>query len=173
MPATETLNPYELANMADCSNPDSQESPGARFLLSVQDDYRERVEDGYYDEDDSPHEIADGAVPVYTHNLWQTFTDLGAYNEDPSELGVESDDMTSAAGVCLYMIAARSPIKLGASLCASGNPWPALLPKISQPTPPSNSARPRRIAGSETSSQFRISKLACAAVSSVGYPEAT
>ena len=107
MTATETLNAYQLARLADCMDPDSHTSPGAQFLERVQDDYRERVEDGSYDEDETPHEIADGAVPIYTHKLWETFTDLGAYQEDPSELGAESDDMTRAAGVCLYMIAER------------------------------------------------------------------
>ena len=54
------------------------------------------------------HEIADNAVPVYTHRKWQTFTQLGAYDEDVSELvhgrEITGDDVCNAA---LYIIADR------------------------------------------------------------------
>jgi len=114
---------WTLADLAGCSSPDAHDgigfddtadlpadyksSPGADFLRRVETDVAERVADGSFDEDDSPAEIADGAVPIYTHDLWTTFVDLGAYNEDPSELGAEADDLTRAAGVCLYLIADR------------------------------------------------------------------
>jgi hypothetical protein len=107
------LNAYSLASLADCATPDTQESPGAAFLLRVQDATREAVEEIDDPEDieremqDRAHEIADTAVPVYTHDCWQVFVDLGAYNEDASELGADASDLTTAAGVALYMIAER------------------------------------------------------------------
>jgi hypothetical protein len=45
-------------------------------------------------------------VPIYTHERWQVFVDLQAYQEDVSEYG-DADDLTNAAGVALYMIAER------------------------------------------------------------------
>lgn len=102
---------YALANLADCSCPDTDKSAGADFLRGVQDDVLERLSDGSADED-AAHEIADGAVPVYTHDLWQTFTDLAAYNEDPTELGYDGSDMDAAARTCLYLIAHRLVLAL-------------------------------------------------------------
>lgn len=105
--------PWRLVGLADCMSPDKVDSPGALFLLGVEDDARERWEDMTPDERvaddivDTWHEVADGAVPIYTHELWQVFVDLGAYNEDPSELGYGADDMTKCAQVALYMIAER------------------------------------------------------------------
>lgn len=107
MTQTTTYNAYELARMAECMSPDSLDSPGAQFLLRIQDDYNEAVEEDYWNEDETPHEIADNAVPVYTHQMWLTFVDLGAYQEDPSELGYENDDMDKAGSACLYLIAQR------------------------------------------------------------------
>lgn len=106
MDATETLNAYQLARLAECPGPDSLTSHGARFLERVQDDYREAVEDERYD-DDTAHEIADGAVPIYTHEMWLTFVDLCAYQEDPSELGYDGSDMDKDGSACLYIIAQR------------------------------------------------------------------
>lgn len=108
---TSELNAYRLAGMAECASPDSPDSPGVRFLLRVASDFAERVADGEeYDDDaayDMAHEVADAAVPIYTHERWVTFVDLAAYNEDPSELGADASDMTELAGVCLYLIAER------------------------------------------------------------------
>jgi hypothetical protein len=100
-------NAYQLANIADIQSPDQKDSPGAVFLLSVQDAVNEAIEDKYQDMDEAAHEIADNAVPVYTYQMWQTFIDLCAWNEDPSEFGRESEDMSQQAGVCLYLIANR------------------------------------------------------------------
>lgn len=106
MPVTLTHNAWSLAVAAECASPDTLESPGAAFLLSVQD----AVND--YDEcpdDDAIHEIADGAPDVYTHKRWQEFVDLAAYSEDLSEWGpIDPDDLERAvAGVALYQIAER------------------------------------------------------------------
>lgn len=97
----------QLARLADCPSPDSPTSPGAHFLESVADSYQEAAADERYDEDDSPHEIADAAVPVYTHERWQTFVDLCAYQEDTTELGDDGSDLTQSAAIALYMIAER------------------------------------------------------------------
>lgn len=110
MPA---YNAYELASMAHAPSPDSRVSPGAEFLLSVQAAVDVALTDRK-DEDrgDLAHEIADDAVPVYTHELWSTFVDLAAYNEDPSDLGYDASDMTRCAQVCLYLIADRLAVAL-------------------------------------------------------------
>ena len=100
-------NAYVLARMADCASPDTLESPGAVFLLRVADDVAEALDDEDTDRDDAPHEIADAAVPIYTYDVWRTFVDLAAYQEDPTELGADGSDMEQAAKVCLYMIADR------------------------------------------------------------------
>jgi hypothetical protein len=64
--------------------------------------------DSYADDDsDAVGEMADGAVPVYTADVWRTFVDLGAWAEDPTELGVDGSDMEQAAKVCLYLIGER------------------------------------------------------------------
>lgn len=96
----------QLARMADCGYPDSWKSPGAEFLTGIRDDVAEAIE---YEggQERSISEIADGAVPVYTHEMWQTFVDLQAYREDPSELGFDGEDMVQGAQYCLYMIAER------------------------------------------------------------------
>lgn len=120
-----TRTAYSLARDADCASPDNSTSVGADFLGKVADSVAELLadaespslhelatEDGHYasdvDDDGSVHEIADAAVPIYTHTLWTTFTDLAAYQEDPSELGYNAaSDMGKLAGVCLYIIAQR------------------------------------------------------------------
>lgn len=107
MSDTTTHTVYQLARLADCLDPDSADSPGGKFLADVADAYRDAADEGWYDADDGPHEIADSAVPVYTHNRWLTFADLGAYQEDTTELGADASDLTQCAAVALYMIADR------------------------------------------------------------------
>jgi hypothetical protein len=113
------FNAFQLAHMADCSRPDSVESEGASFLLSVQEAlasripedfeteeaFREAIESG--DLSDLVHEVADGEVPIYTNQLWRTFVDLAAYTEDTSELGEDSSNPDSRAMTALYMVAER------------------------------------------------------------------
>lgn len=94
---------WQLARMAGVADPDSWDSAGAKFLV--------HIETGFVDaeglDDDDVHEIADSYVPVYTHDIWQTFVDLAAYGEDVSEWGAFGDDLTRVAAVALYMIAER------------------------------------------------------------------
>lgn len=106
---------YALACFAECggvSGPDTSESAGARFLDRVRDALLEGMEHRENCQDTSAHddfvwEIADGAVPIYTHERWLAFVDLAAYQEDISDLCADTSDLTVAAGVALYMIAER------------------------------------------------------------------
>jgi hypothetical protein len=118
--APEPQTAYSLAADADCACPDGLESPGAQFLLGVQSAVVESVnwavehdewtgdQDGW---EDAAHEIADGAVPVYTGELWAVFVDLAAWQEDDGDLIVDTSDgtdaMTKGAQVRLYEIAHR------------------------------------------------------------------
>ncbi|WJN63323.1 Ocr-like antirestriction protein [Streptomyces phage phiScoe54] len=118
---------WSLAVDAESSSPDSDESAGARFLRGIRDsvieavEWRiehdelslaEAVEDIRYVGADG--EIADGAVPVYTYDKWLTFTDLGAWTEDVSEIADTSvyADLDTQAGWALYLIAYRLVAKL-------------------------------------------------------------
>jgi hypothetical protein len=107
------LSINRLAGDAGCSDPDSGNnepmSDGARLLNQVRDGVIEAIEyaPDARDYDDQISEIADSAPDVYTHRLWSEFVDLGAYNEDPTELGFDGSDMEQGARVCLYIIADR------------------------------------------------------------------
>lgn len=119
-------NAYHLSGDADCSSPDSHTSPGALMLLSVRDSVIEAIEyaPAILDDDewhDMTHDIADQAPDVYAHTKWAEFVDLAAYNEDPSDLGAESDDMDKAASVCLYIIAERLAGALFSELAEADN----------------------------------------------------
>jgi hypothetical protein len=120
----ETLQPhgietaYGLSADAECGSPDSHESAGAAFLVSVRDDILDRLTSFDADDreaflrdadtlEDVVHEVADGAVPIYTYPKWQAFVDLQAYEEDVTDLAAENADMESRAGTALYMIAER------------------------------------------------------------------
>lgn len=112
-PATGAPYTYALARAADCSDPDTPygrttaPSPGAVFLHNVYEAAEEAR--SYNPEDpypgDTAHEVADGCVPIYTHNLWATFTDLCAYREDLTEYG--SADPEQMPATALYAIAHR------------------------------------------------------------------
>lgn len=115
------LNAYQLAGHADCLSPDNSTSPGAKLLTDARDELVEAVETWRQDNPDDAwsempealdyfgrfSEIADNAPSIYTHDRWMEFVDLGAYNEDPTELGSDGSDMLAAAGICLYLIAER------------------------------------------------------------------
>ena len=124
------LNAYQLARNAECADPDTLDSPGAKLLLGVRDDLIERLESeredgqswaqvfGDLDDEGQLGEIADAAPDVYTARMWNQFVDLAAYQEDISGyvtaeiqpsgkalLLIES--LESAARMALYMIAER------------------------------------------------------------------
>ena len=117
-----TTNPMVLARMAECSSPDTDQSPGARWLTRVRDSLaedllfwkpEERVELIHDDEShDVVHEAVGAVVPIYTRELWEVFVDLGAWGEDPRELGFEGDDMDQGARYCLYIIGNRLACRL-------------------------------------------------------------
>jgi hypothetical protein len=115
MKVTDKLNPFQLASLVDCYSPDTLDSPGGAWLTVVYEaaiEAFERVADEElhdFDWSDAAHEIADQHCDDSdgTYNMWQRFVDLGAFNEDPSELGADSGDMNKLAMTCLYMIAER------------------------------------------------------------------
>jgi hypothetical protein len=112
-----SLTVWQLARMAGCFDPDADDSPGAEMLARVRTDVIERIEHnpGVTEAEwfaDDTHEIADGAPDVYTASRWDQFTDLGAWQESPYDLGADGSDMTGAAGVALYMIAERLAVAL-------------------------------------------------------------
>lgn len=104
-PAETTV--WELARLADVADPDARDSSGAVWLNGVRDALAEAIEEqgDEFDADDL-HQIADGAVEIYTHTRWRVFLDLAMYNEDPNEMGQPSD-MTEAAGFIQYQVANR------------------------------------------------------------------
>ena len=119
MSTTPTPTVWHLARLADCADPDSPASPGARFLVHVAEAVNEAVrwehsENGLtmaeavaYIAEDGRHEIADGAVPIPTRDLWAVFVDLGAYDVDFSEFGGMPATMDDAARMALYDFADR------------------------------------------------------------------
>ena len=119
-------HPYGLSFLADCGSPSSPTSPGADFLRSIRtstagaiayalDDLDDGESFTAEDFGDAAHEVADGVVPIYTHDVWATFADLEAWQEDPTEFGVDASDMERAAQTCLHMIAHRLAMGLAES----------------------------------------------------------
>jgi hypothetical protein len=97
------INAYYMASIAEISDPSSLSSPGAEMLETVRSYLLESLE--YDAEKPVPiSELADSVLPVYTHDIWETFVDLCAYNEDVEDLG---GDMTERAKYALYSIAHR------------------------------------------------------------------
>jgi hypothetical protein len=98
-------NAHQLAYRADCASPDSPDSHGAQYLTLVRDSiveaYRYNIEHGNTFDRDDIHDIVDGCVPVYTHNLWETFVDLGAYSVDVDHY---SPDIEHYPTVALYVV---------------------------------------------------------------------
>lgn len=112
MTTTDKPTVYTLANLADVSSPDSAESPGAEWLALVHAVAWELIEDTDNDTGDLENahdditERADGVVPIYTHNKWEVFVDLCAWQEDLDDFR-PFHDMDQEASVSLYLIAER------------------------------------------------------------------
>lgn len=105
-------SPYQLARVADVLGPDDKDSPGAKWLVRVSnavDDVVDAVKNHDANQQDAEHEAADGLVPIYTHELWQVWVDLGLYREDPEEIGFEFDgqNVENLPSVVCYMVALR------------------------------------------------------------------
>ena len=112
---TDTRNQNQLADLADCACPDNDGSPGARFLALVADSAAEAMEydtDNDNDATDMANEAADGCVPTYTYDLWTTFVDLAAWQEDVTEFAQSDTDMESMARIALYQIGERLALAL-------------------------------------------------------------
>ena len=105
------LTAYELARLADSSDPDTLDSIGAEFLKSVRDDVLEFFENDNWSSDTyaTIWGIADSAVPVMTHDIAKVFVDLCAYREDiGGQLApYENVDMVRFMHLALYQIAVR------------------------------------------------------------------
>lgn len=105
MTTATTMGLSELVERADCAWPDEQDSRD--FLYGIHDACLEQLQYKTPYWQDMASEIADNAVPVYTHQRWRMFVDLGAYNEDLTDFGGPVANMTENAGVALYIIAER------------------------------------------------------------------
>ena len=109
-------NAFRMANAAGCGRPDSPESPGAGYLISVRDAIFEHI-DGigteWYDDtlddfiDNSLVEVVDGLVPIYTSEIWAPFVDLAGYLEDTNELASTDSEMEDRAKIALFLIGER------------------------------------------------------------------
>lgn len=99
------LNPRQLSNLADCLYPDLTSS--SQFLTIIRDTVVEWAEQGYLTDDhsDDAHEIADGCVPVYTHEQWEIFTDLGLYQDSTGQVEDLQPTIDNLAAVSLYVTA--------------------------------------------------------------------
>lgn len=96
-------NPFEQAKLANCGHPDAIDSPGAKFLDTVQLCALEARRDDMGSEEaiDNSREC----VPLCAHEFWRTFVDLAPYQEH--EATVLSDDITMCAQPALEEIAER------------------------------------------------------------------
>ena len=116
--AIDTINnfsAYRLSLKADVESPDAVDSHGAKFLASVRDalvEWVEYVRDTYDVQSlsetaqENAFDQVDACVPAYTHQLWQTFTDLAAY-DDESAYEFDGGTMTEEASYILVRIAER------------------------------------------------------------------
>tara|TARA_R110000803_G_scaffold127389_3_gene194845 strand:+ start:4509 stop:4886 length:378 start_codon:yes stop_codon:yes gene_type:complete len=94
---------HNLARIAGCDTPMDQSGEGATWLRECMSEALDMKSEmrGRHD-DDLIHEIADGLVPVYTHQLWQVWVDLGGFNfdgeyRDFSSHGDSGDSMNRVA----------------------------------------------------------------------------
>ncbi len=101
---------YTLARLAETADPNSEESPGGQYLRKIETAAQELAADHPgADEDeiaDAIVDYADALVPVYTHEMWTTFVDLAAYDEDTTDYG-PFESMDTQARVALALIAER------------------------------------------------------------------
>jgi hypothetical protein len=125
---------WELARMAECSDPDTDSSPGADFLRAIESSVKEALNLEGYDEIvpvpmpedwamDQANEVADLCIPVYTHNLWVTFVDLAAYSEDVSDYTgtIAVGTPEQLPNLALYMIGERLALALFEDETADSN----------------------------------------------------
>ena len=127
--AIDTINnfsAYRLSLKAGVESPDALDSHGAQFLTSVRDalvewvDYNldETIETLSEKAQDDAFEQVDATVPAYTHQLWQTFTDLAAY-DDESAGEFAGGTMTETVSYILVRIAERLFVALAEEYVAA------------------------------------------------------
>lgn len=91
-----SMSAYELASSMEFSAPDSLESPGAKFLSQIRDEFLESLElDWGYDVND----VVDAAVPLNTYDAWKVFLDLELYHSIDTP---EEGNMTEKAYAMLF-----------------------------------------------------------------------
>ena len=110
---------WQLARLAGCSDPDTNESPGGQFLRLVESTTAEYADgSGGIDWEDVANEIADGCVPVYTYRAWQTFVDLAAWEQDIGEL-ISPETITANAGDLTQTVAMTALYVIGQTLATA------------------------------------------------------
>lgn len=109
------MSVYYLADLADCGSPDASASPGGKFLDEIREALLEDIEDEnngetvlerlqYVLESGRDREVIQGAVDYRTHQMWLSFVDLCAYEE---ELDGEYTDLESQCFAALEQIGQR------------------------------------------------------------------
>lgn len=78
-----------------------EHSAGALFLINVQNEFNDAMNDGMseYDWDTTIFEIADGAPSTYTSQAWKEYVDLGAYEMNTSDI-MNADGSGLTRSVC-------------------------------------------------------------------------
>ena len=96
---------YKIAQAVGVGEPEP-ESEGSKWLINTYNSGSELTE---YDEPaDGIYEIADRAVPIYTGNVWQVFSDISAWDYDSDYItDYDGNDMTQMAKLVLYDIATQ------------------------------------------------------------------
>lgn len=100
-----------MQDHCDVSYPDAPDSPGAVWLLNVHNGVQEAWDTGRFGEDSGEGadeviwELAESVTPIYTHNVWQIFTDLCAYDHEAAEDGFTDGSPTEWAMGALNRIA--------------------------------------------------------------------
>src|SRR5512143_2348684 len=97
MTKRDTPSVYQIAELVDCSAPDSNDSVGAMFLREL---WEAAVD---VSEGQERNEAVDAVVPIYTHRGWKIFVDLTLYHFD-SELWADGD-LVDVAGKVLWEFA--------------------------------------------------------------------
>lgn len=109
------LNGYELVNLADLGDTGVNAyngKAGYYMLETIRDCIADAIDNGElvsdYCEANTEQritEIADGAVPIYTVDIFEALVELRAWGEDISD--ISPTDLCNSAMVCLYLVGER------------------------------------------------------------------
>lgn len=97
---------YEMANLANCGTPDSQDSAGAELFDAIRVNLIESLQFNPLGAIEVAS-IADISLNVYSHQIWLQFIDLCGYDEDLSDGMALGSTMTQQAQYVLASIAER------------------------------------------------------------------